>query len=182
MRYGSRFITLALVLAACVDAPETDPREPIAEATTVSASKLIQRDDGIANEYIVVLEGAALARIAPGARASARAAIEATIDRVAATRSVAIGRRYTAALRGFSARMTEADARMLAADPAVAFVEQNGLVHTSEIQSGATWGLDRIDQRDLPFDGLYNHTGDGLGATVHQGCLAPHRSAPPSGG
>jgi len=34
-------------------------------------------------------------------------------------------------------------------------------------QSGATWGLDRIDQRDLPLDERYNVVGDGTGITVY---------------
>ena len=34
-------------------------------------------------------------------------------------------------------------------------------------QNGATWGLDRVNQRDLPLDGSYNWNTSGAGVTVY---------------
>ena len=34
-------------------------------------------------------------------------------------------------------------------------------------QAGATWGLDRIDQRDLPLNGTYNYTTTGVGVNAY---------------
>ena len=68
-----------------------------------------------------------------------------------------VGRVYSESLSGFSVGLTEAEAQRLAADPAVAHVEQDQRVRLAETQeSPVNWGLDRIDQRDLPFDRMYN--------------------------
>ncbi len=76
-------------------------------------------------------------------------------------------RTYDSALRGFAGRMTEAQARRLAADPAVASVEPDSLAHATDTQNDPTWGLDRIDQKDLPLDKKYNYANKGDGATVY---------------
>ncbi|MFF9910288.1 S8 family peptidase [Streptomyces sp. NPDC013457] len=64
---------------------------------------------------------------------------------------------YRSVLKGFSTTMSQARAAALASDPRVAYVEQNATVHMAETQPGATWGLDRIDQRDLPLSTTYTY-------------------------
>ncbi len=58
---------------------------------------------------------------------------------------------YGTTVRGFSARMTATQARRLAADPAVRYVEQDAVVDPSATTTEPSWGLDRIDQRALPL-------------------------------
>ncbi|MFD4694352.1 S8 family peptidase [Streptomyces sp. NPDC058463] len=60
-------------------------------------------------------------------------------------------------LEGFSASLSEARAKALSADPRVAYVEQNSIVRLNETQTNATWGLDRVDQRNLPLSTTYAH-------------------------
>ncbi|WFE30582.1 S8 family peptidase [Solwaraspora sp. WMMD791] len=65
---------------------------------------------------------------------------------------------YSHALRGFAATMSESAARRIAARPGVAHVEQDGLVQVTDTQpSPPSWGLDRIDQRDLPLNNSYTY-------------------------
>jgi len=75
---------------------------------------------------------------------------------------------YTDALQGFSVRMDEQDARALAADPAVASVEEDGIVHIATTQSNPpSWGLDRIDQDALPLNAQYTYGADGTGVHAY---------------
>ena len=74
---------------------------------------------------------------------------------------------YKHTVKGFSAKLSEKEAEALAADPRVAYVEEDGEVTIQATQSGATWGLDRVDQRDLPLNQTYNYNYDGTGVTAY---------------
>ncbi|MFB7784332.1 S8 family peptidase [Streptomyces vinaceus] len=115
----------------------------------------------VAESYIVTLKDSAARSTADSGKAVAR--------RYGAT----IGRTYSAALNGYSVKVSEAQARKLAADPAVKSVVQNRTFTVDGAQgtqpSPPSWGLDRIDQHPLPLDNSYTYpdkAGEGVTAYI----------------
>ncbi|WP_055625555.1 S8 family peptidase [Streptomyces hirsutus] len=80
-----------------------------------------------------------------------------------------IERTYTKALNGYEIEASEAEAKRLAADPAVASVVQNRTFHTTATQTNPpSWGLDRIDQANLPLNSSYTYPDSaGQGVTAY---------------
>ncbi|WP_242001849.1 S8 family peptidase [Kribbella steppae] len=96
----------------------------------------------IPDSYIVVLAGQ-----------RSQAQTRATNQSLASTYDVKVRSQYDASVKGFSASMSADQAKKLAGDSRVAFVQQNQKITVS--QDDPPWGLDRSDQRDLPLDKKY---------------------------
>jgi subtilisin family serine protease len=74
---------------------------------------------------------------------------------------------YSHALKGFSLTLPAAAVAQLAADPRVDYVEADGVMTADTTQTGATWGIDRIDQRSLPLSGTYTYFATGSGVKAY---------------
>jgi subtilisin family serine protease len=74
---------------------------------------------------------------------------------------------YRNALKGYSASLPQALVGALKLDARVLSVELDGIMHADATQSGAPWGLDRIDQRALPLSGTFTYTSTGSGVTIY---------------
>ena len=75
---------------------------------------------------------------------------------------------FERAIKGFAATVppaaVDAFLRAMERDPDVDVVEPDGVMTgTQVVQSGATWGLDRSDQRQLPLSGTYTYGDSGAG-------------------
>jgi aqualysin 1 len=105
-------------------------------------------------DYIVVLKAAAGAPSAVASAHSHRYGADAT-------------RIYSHALKGYAAHLDANQIRELRADPSVDYVVPDGVMSFDTTQTGATWGLDRIDQTRLPLNGTFKYTNTGAGVTVY---------------
>lgn len=79
---------------------------------------------------------------------------------------------YTTALKGFAARLPEQAIQGIENNPNVDYIEQDGMITVFPVEGADTqrtppWGLDRIDQRTLPLNSLYQYSFTGTGVTVY---------------
>ncbi|MBP2472462.1 subtilisin family serine protease [Crossiella equi] len=74
---------------------------------------------------------------------------------------------YDKTIKGFAVSMGEQQAKRLAADPRVATVEQDGKVALTGEQLNPEWGLDRLDQQNLPLDKKFTYANEGAGVTAY---------------
>src|SRR5687767_4799972 len=135
----------AALLAACTTEVEV-PLAPDTSAPT-ETEKFVLANEPIADRYIVVLE------TPKDEDARARVDVASISNSLASTYNGAIDQQWSSAVHAFTVNnMSEADARRLAADPMVAYVEQDGIVRANveqTIDQRGLFGLDRINQASL---------------------------------
>jgi subtilisin family serine protease len=146
---------VALVLAACAEPPST-PSVPVRESTTDEAPLFAKSDGGdvIPGQYIVVFNDDVAD---PHGKAIEKAL----------KKNGKLKYSYGAAIKGFAAELSDEAVAELRADPDVAYIEADQTVSISTTQSGATWGIDRIDQRNRPLSGTYTYTSTGSGVRAY---------------
>lgn len=126
---------------------------PSAEGAIVGASSA----DAVKGSYIVTLKQGQMS----AGSADAKSLMGKYDGKVTQT--------YKHTLNGYAAELDEAEAKKLAADPAVEKVFQDQKVSINGEQANPpSWGLDRIDQTDLPLDDSYTYPDSaGAGSTVY---------------
>jgi subtilisin family serine protease len=123
--------------------------------------KLHKKANKITNSYIVVLDDSVVGEkglysIAPY-----------IADEIAGNYRGKLKHVYKHALNGFAIEMSEADAEAVSKDFRVKFVEEDQVMTADATQSNPPWGLDRIDQRNLPLNAIYTFNWTGSGVRVY---------------
>jgi len=147
----------AVGMVAC--SPErSDPGSSVSEPR--QSQKYLKSENALPNRYIVVL------RDVPANDDVQSRAAELT-NTFSINSFATITAYYEHALKGFVAEMDPADALALSEDPDVEFVEEDQPVYAIATQNNPPWGLDRIDQRNLPLNRTYNYSVTGAGVNAY---------------
>ena len=144
-------IALAAILAgalACSPDSALSPVAPVSPSLSLASSP-------IADRYIIVFDRGV--QDAPGLARALTTAHGGTLHFT-----------YKNAIKGFAARLPAPAAAAIARHPSVTLVEPDQeMFAIGTTQANATWGLDRVDQRDLPLSTTYTYNATGSGVTVY---------------
>lgn len=141
---------------------------------TANETKLIKVDPAkkIPNQYIVVFKKSP--HSASFSASQQLYATESMAQSIVSSSSAELLSVYSSpAMQGMALKANKQQIKEVLNNPDVEFVEEDQVVSidfdpsTQANQSNATWGLDRIDQRDLPLNGSYNYDFDGTGVTAY---------------
>lgn len=132
------------ILLSCTSQNQNEHENP-----SESIDQSVLASKGIPGQFIVTL------------------AEDADLDEVVYDHGVQPLHMYRSAIKGFAGSISEAARAGLMGDERVVSVEQDQLILASSLQAGATWGLDRIDQRGLPLSSDYSFEPTGAGVSAY---------------
>jgi serine protease len=139
-------VVVTLALAACNDVITTPTPDP--SMARVANASVDERVIVVFNDAVADAPGLARALVAQGGGT--------------------LHFTYETAIKGMAATLPTAAIDGIRRNPNVAYVEADAqaVLHQTT-QSNATWGLDRVDQRDLPLSTTYTYNNNGSGAHVY---------------
>ncbi len=164
----------SMLAAACSDGPK--PTEPSLAPDAAEARVQQQGESEVGpNDYIVVLRGN-------------ESSVSAASARLARATGLKVKTMWSDAIQGFLAEVPPGAVAALRRDPAVAYATRDHMAYMDNsgpedpsvlVNQGVAgiWGLDRIQERTLPLDGIYSYTSTGAGIHVYiidSGILATH--------
>jgi subtilisin family serine protease len=144
-----KFITLSLILFSCAKQENLEIAKKsftLGEDQLAPVYKFNDVPADMQDSYIVVFKDNV-----------AEMEIDEESERMCGNVSAKRERTFKHAIKGFTGRLTAAAIEEFRKNPKVKYIEQNQVVKIVETQTGATWGIDRIDQANLPLSTTYNY-------------------------
>lgn len=148
---------LWLVFAVAISLPFALPSLTV---HSQGSGKFRRISNPIPDQYVVVFKDSVVSAVA----------VDSTVNNLIGIHGGAVRHVYKYAIRGFSIQMPEAAAIALSNDSRVEYVIQNGTVTATGVNTQSdppSWGLNRIDQRDLPLNSSYNYSNTGAGVHAY---------------
>jgi subtilisin family serine protease len=112
-------------------------------------------------KYIVVLDDS------PESNTSNSLSVNYQSADLASTYGFVPGQILRSSITGFVAAMSAEQAQALSTDARVKMVEPDRPISISSQQANAPWNLDRVDQRNMPWDTIYDYSAMGAGVHVY---------------
>ncbi|UCX06673.1 S8 family serine peptidase [Shewanella glacialimarina] len=142
---------------------------------------LVDSSKAIKDNYIVVFNTPSVLNLQDVSALADFSTQQANI--LATNYDISVVKNFGSALNGVLINANAKQIAELQNDPKIKYIEQDQMMSISPVieansnQGNPTWGLDRIDQRDLPLDNNYHYDFDGSGVTayvVDTGVLTSH--------
>jgi subtilisin family serine protease len=154
-----KFLILSVILAACAKQENLefakknftlseDQLAPVYKSNNVPAD--------LQDSYIVVFKDDVLDN-----------EIDGESDKMCGNASAKKERTFKHAIKGFTGRLTPAAIEEFRRNPKVKYIEQNQVIKLVATQTAATWGIDRVDQANLPLSTTYTYNSTGSTVTAY---------------
>ena len=121
-------------------------------AVAKADSNKVEEDNGPTNRYIIRY----------GSSTDLSTEIKSLTDK-----KVKVDRTFSKIFKGAVANLTEKQVTALRKNPNTAEIELDSTVSTSDFQNTSSWGLDRIDQRNLPLDSGFTYNASGTNSKIY---------------
>jgi len=145
------FIILGAVTSASI----------IPDNASAQKSRTRENPTFIPNHYIVLLDDNVVGTDAVEPEVETRGQFLTTVYGGAVTAV------YSNAVKGFAVEMTADQAEKMKTDESVKLIEQDQVVTAASTEMNAPWHLDRVDQRSIPMDTMYNYSSMGTGVNIY---------------
>ncbi len=160
LHHSSLIIVFSLTLFGCT--------EHFLENSEIAKQKdpdvIIDQVNALASKTTPVLEEAYIIVYKDSTEATD---VEADVNELELTESVKTKHVYNKVFNGYSAILSPSALEKVKKNPKVDYIEKDQIIRVNTQISNPTWGLDRIDQPNLPLSTTYTYFSSGAGVDAY---------------